>query len=261
MSEQQENNVLTAEPSGFDKRARTLAVDRGWEWISAGWKLFMAAPGIWVVCTIIFFCIYVVASWFPIIGRIAGNLVAPSMSAGLMFACGEIRAGRPFEVPHLFEGFRRETGPLVIVGLIYAVACFVVSLITMLMIGAAIGTTALAGILTNNDPWQIVAIIGSASIGLLLAMLVSLTLSIPIAMAIWFAPALVFLDKLSPKEAFAASFDACLRNMLPFLLYGVVMAALFIAGSIPLGLGLLVVVPLVVTSTYVAYCEIFHGDK
>ncbi|MBI3716049.1 MAG: DUF2189 domain-containing protein [Betaproteobacteria bacterium] len=262
MSEQQqESNPPPATPSGFDKRARALGVDRGWEWIPAGWKLFMSAPGLWVVCTLIFFCVYFVVSWFPIIGRVAGNLIAPILTAGLMFACGEIRAGRPLQVAHLFEGFRRDTGPLVITGLVYAVACLVVSLVTMLMIGAAIGTTALAGILTNNDPWQIVAIIGSASIGLLLALLVSMALSIPIAMAIWFAPALVFLDKLTPMDALAASFDASLRNMLPFLLYGVVMTVLFIAGSIPLGIGLLVVIPLLVTSTYAAYREIFHGDK
>jgi len=262
MSEQQESiPPQSAAPSGFDKRPRALGVDRGWEWIPAGWKLFMAAPGIWIATTIIFFCIYFVVSWFPIIGRFAGNLIAPILSAGLMFACEEIRAGRPFQVSHMFEGFRRETGPLLITGLVYAVACLFVSFVMMLMIGAAIGTTALAGILTNNDPWQIAAIIGSASIGLLLALLVSLTLSIPIAMAIWFAPALVFLDKLSPKDALAASFDASLRNMLPFLLYGVVMTVLFIAGSIPLGIGLLVVIPLLVTSTYAAYREIFHGDK
>jgi uncharacterized membrane protein len=79
-------------------------------------------------------------------------------------------------------------------------------------------------------------------------------------MAVWFAPALVAISNMSPIDALAASFKGCLKNILPFLLYGIVFLVLFILGSIPLGLGLLVVLPLVFTSTYAAYRDIFLGD-
>ena len=40
-------------------------------------------------------------------------------------------------------------------------------------------------------------------------------------MLIWFAPLLVVFNGLPPLEAMKLSFAACLKNMLPFLVYGV----------------------------------------
>jgi len=58
-----------------------------------------------------------------------------------------------------------------------------------------------------------------------------------------------------------ASFGACLRNFIPFLLYGIVMLVLFLVAVIPIGLGLLVMIPLSLTSTYAAYRGIFTEDS
>ncbi|HEX7465582.1 MAG TPA: hypothetical protein VF309_03000, partial [Usitatibacter sp.] len=51
------------------------------------------------------------------------------------------------------------------------------------------------------------------------------------------------------------------RNFIPFLLYGIVMLVLCVAAVIPIGLGLLVWIPLSVTSTYAAYRDIFTKDS
>jgi hypothetical protein len=45
-------------------------------------------------------------------------------------------------------------------------------------------------------------------------------LSLPIVMAIWFAPALVVFNAMQPVDALKASFHACLKNTLVFLVYG-----------------------------------------
>ncbi|MEN6587182.1 MAG: BPSS1780 family membrane protein, partial [Sulfuricella sp.] len=87
---------------------------------------------------------------------------------------------------------------------------------------------------------------------------VVMALLLPLLMAYWFAPALVLFDGLPAKQAMKLSFAACLRNVLPFTLYGVVGLVLFVLGSIPLGLGLLAVIPvLFATSIYTAYRDIF----
>lgn len=53
--------------------------------------------------------------------------------------------------------------------------------------------------------------------GSLLAMLFSSVLIIPLAMALWFAPALVMFNNMPPSDACKASLNACLKNIMPFL--------------------------------------------
>jgi uncharacterized membrane protein len=83
---------------------------------------------------------------------------------------------------------------------------------------------------------------------------------IPLMMAYFFAPALVVLDGLPAPTAMRLSFSGCLKNIVPFLLYGLVGLVLLVLGAIPFGLGLLVVMPVFVGSIYAAYRDIYHGE-
>ena len=76
-------------------------------------------------------------------------------------------------------------------------------------------------------------------------------------MAAWFASALVALDGMEPWQALKSSFFACLKNIIPFLVYGLVMLVLSIIATIPLGLGWLVLGPLTIASIYTAYRDVF----
>jgi uncharacterized membrane protein len=98
----------------------------------------------------------------------------------------------------------------------------------------------------------------SAVIAVLLGCLFFLLLLLPLVMAIWFAPALIMLAGLSPVEAMKASFAGCLRNVVPFLVYGLIGVLLAIVASIPLGLGWFVLVPVAIASIYASYCDIFE---
>jgi uncharacterized membrane protein len=84
-----------------------------------------------------------------------------------------------------------------------------------------------------------------------------MALVVPLLMAYWFAPALVVLHGMAPLDAMKASFVACLRHVVPSLVYGVVMMVFLVIAMIPIGLGLFVWVPLFFTSTYAAYRAIF----
>jgi len=77
-------------------------------------------------------------------------------------------------------------------------------------------------------------------------------------MAYWFAPVLVGLNNLTAIEAMKLSFNACLQNILPFFVYGLIFMLLLIVALIPFGLGLLVVVPVMMTSLYASYVDIFN---
>ena len=78
--------------------------------------------------------------------------------------------------------------------------------------------------------------------------------------AYWFAPALVIMHDMKPVAAMKASFFACFRNFFTMVVYGIVMFVAGIIAVIPFGLGMLVWVPVAITSTYVAYRQIFTED-
>ena len=60
--------------------------------------------------------------------------------------------------------------------------------------------------------------------------------------------------------AIRMSFTACLKNVMPFLIYGLVFLFIFIIAVLPFGMGLLVAFPLMYASTYAAYRDIFLAE-
>lgn len=94
--------------------------------------------------------------------------------------------------------------------------------------------------------------------GFFMAMLIMLALMVPLAMAVWFAPALVMFRNVAPLEAMKTSFFACLKNIVPFLVYGVILLVLSFIAMIPVGLGMLVLMPVMIGSVYISYAEIFE---
>jgi len=101
---------------------------------------------------------------------------------------------------------------------------------------------------------------GISVAAMLIALLLVAGLSMPLYMATWFAPALIVLRDLSVGAALKASFFACLRNWLPFLVYGLVLMVLGVVAAIPAGLGYLVLIPVLTASVYTAYLDIFRVD-
>jgi uncharacterized membrane protein len=237
---------------------RTLSFGRGMDWITEGFGLFRMNPGIWIVLCILYFVLTSVISLVPLLGSAALILVQPILGAGLLAGCRELEQGRELRVEHLFEGFRNNTQPLLMVGFLTLAAYFVIALVSfgafMLFGGAAVGLGMLEG--DFPDPATAEEALPLAG-GILAATLLGISLLIPLAMAAWFAPALVWFGGLPALEAMKQSFFACWRNMLPFLLYGLVAVVLLILATIPFGLGLLILVPTLIGSVYVSYLDIF----
>ena len=93
--------------------------------------------------------------------------------------------------------------------------------------------------------------------GVVIVFLVGAGLAIPLLMAIYFAPPLIVLHDIEPVAAMKLSFKGCLRNILPFLVFGIIFFILAILASIPLFLGWLGLGPIIFIAVYVAYREIF----
>jgi uncharacterized membrane protein len=93
---------------------------------------------------------------------------------------------------------------------------------------------------------------------LLLAVLVMLALSLPLYMALWFAGPLIVLAQSDVVPALKTSFFACLKNILPFLVWSVAIFFLGILASIPIFLGWILLGPVMMASIYLGYRDIFH---
>jgi uncharacterized membrane protein len=93
---------------------------------------------------------------------------------------------------------------------------------------------------------------------MLLAVLVVLALSLPLTMAMLFATPLIVFTDAEFGSALKVSFIACLKNILPFLVWSVAMLVLAILAAIPIFLGWLLLGPVMMVSLYLAYRDIFH---
>jgi len=235
----------------FVSAGRTVPAGNGWNWIVQGWEIFKRQPGIWIALLVIYFVIVVVLAFIPVLGSLANIALGPVFTAGMLLGCRALEQGGELKVGHLFEGFRERFGVLVKVGLLYLAANVVIALAAGLTMGASVFR------LMSGDA-DIGEVIGAA-MGLLLAALIALALMLPVLMAIWFAPPLVVFNQLGAIDALKASFAACLKNFVPFLVYGLILLGMAIVASIPFGLGWLVLGPVLVASLYTAYRDIFFS--
>lgn len=232
-----------------------LPAGAGLDWIGAGWKIFTRAPLMWIVSLVIMFLIAIVLAFIPFIGSLAFQLLQAVFAGGFMAACRNLERGGDFELEHLFAGFKVRFVPLLIVGLIFTIASFVLILLFFMVAGLSL----LPAFLSGDQDVMAAALAGSV-IAMMLGSLVMLALFVPVVAAYWFAPALVMIHDMSPVDAMKASFFGCFRNFIPFLIYGLVMMVAAFIAVLPFGLGMLVWAPVAIGSTYVAYRQIFTAD-
>lgn len=235
---------------------RGLGAAAGWSWIAAAWPFFARAPLMWIVSLVVVFVVALVVSLVPFLGSLAIQALQAVITGGFVAACRSLEQGGEFEIEHLLAGFQRRFASLLIVGLLLLVGWVVVFLVFAMFAGFSL----LPALFAGDSDAAMQAVMASAGT-LLLGGLVALALMVPLYAAYWFAPALVMMHDLAPVAAMRESFFACLRNFVPFLIYGLVLGALGVVAAIPFGLGFLVWVPVAIASMYVGYRQIFTRDR
>jgi uncharacterized membrane protein len=244
-----------ASEAGFNREGKACPSGAGVEWWTKAWPLFTRQAGMWIAVIVVTFVIFVVASIIPVVGQLAVLLFSPVIAGGLMLGAREVDRGAGITIGHIFAGFSNQMGQLVLIGVIYLAGMVVAAIIVALIAGVGIGTMLVGAHGTPNP-----AVVGAAgATGFLLAILIAAALMLPLYMALWFAPALVVFHELGAVDAMKVSFSGCLRNIVPFILYGLVGLVLGIVASIPFGLGWLVLGPVAIASVYVGYRDIYLG--
>ena len=240
--------------------AGRVSVGRGLGWISGGFRVFRQSPWVWIGITVIYAVAFTAVAAVPLVGALAIYLLQPVLFGGVMLGCDALRRGEQLDVSHLFKGFDRDTGRLIGLGGVYLgamVATFVLSAILFFILaGMSVPVADLisAAESGNQPPAHVVEPLIFA---VPVAILVGLTATFVIVALLWFSPALVVLRSVDVGEALKLSLVGCLKNWLPFLIYGLAFIVLGLLASLPLMLGWLVLGPVMVGSIYTAYREIY----
>ena len=215
---------------------------RGAAWWGEGFRIFTASFWTWIGIMVIYIVITMLVNAVPYVGSLGHWLLTPVFMGGLMMGCAALDRGEPLRVAHLFEGFQgAHFVPLMIIG--------AVNIALTLAIGA-IAAVGVLGSMKLADMGRLGAdplgeLLGSAQsitgTGLLMTLVV-LVIGAVFAMLNWFAPAVVALRGATAVDAMKASFLSCLRNWVPFLVYGLIaiaaiVAAVLVCGALAFTLG------------------------
>lgn len=232
-------------------RVAEVSASRGGAWLTQGFQLFRRQPLAWIGL-----CVGWLVIWFglllvPLLGPVLANLLQPVFFASFAIAAFKQAAGERITMGELFSGFRRNVRALVNLGLIMMLAQLAsVFLMKALGLpgwpaGQPFDLVAYAELLRESS-WIVAC-------GFLLMALAS--------GALWFAPQLVVFHDMSTSHAIRWSVYAALANFGAMLVYGVLLVVLLIVAWVPLGLGLLVMLPVMVISTYTGYRDVFEAKQ
>lgn len=245
-------DVAEAGPEGkFLPDGRTRPAGNGWAWIKSGRALTKPQGWLWAGIFIVFVLISVVLSAIPIVNFVAGYFISPILMGGIMLACHSAYKGNKAAFGHLFAGFTNQLWKLLGIGLANIVMFIGILAVVAAIAGIVLSATGME--LFRDDP-------SMRALGTVVAVLVVLALSIPIVMALWFSYALVMINGMGVIDALRTSLRGCRKNIVAFLVYGVMAMLLFILACIPLGLGLLIFGPVMFASVYTSYRDIFYEN-
>lgn len=245
------------ENAHFIPGGRSVSAGDAISWISDSWGLFKQQPVTWIGFLLFIVGMFVVSMLIPLIGIIVMfclSFLSFFFVAGVIHSCDLLRREGAFSFSDFFIGFQRNTGSL----LLLAVIALGFNIVMAFVIGTLFLPGLIAAMSTNNPEAIQTALLGGGVIGMVIVSFIGGTIY---AMAFWFAPALIIMHDLSLVEAIKMSFFACLKNLWPGFIFFIVMFVLVFISEIPLGLGLLITIPMVFINYYTSYRSIFLNTE
>jgi uncharacterized membrane protein len=226
---------------------RTVSAEHGSQWIANAWTLFRQRPTVWIALGAIYLAVSLVLATVPIAADLTS--VFTVLWAGGMTAAAQTCATTGIvRIADAFDGIRKKFQPLFtasLVALLASLICDVagahISAEFHLLISGNPATSA------GGTPWLAALLYAVAALGG--------------SMALWLAPSLIVLYDTTLGAALKASFLAICRNPWPTLVYGAFVAGLVLAALITLGIGLVIVAPLVCLSTYAASRDLYIEES
>lgn len=236
----------------------TVGVGRAISWLTQSWALIMKEPVVFAAISVISLIAIFILNLIPVLGSFASALLWPALAAGFFLAFRHAKRNESVTPNDLFEPFKAPTN-LIGLGAIYLAASIIVTLVLLLIAFLSMGSiTAIAS--GDIDMTQM-------GTGLFIIALIAIPASLALVMAFVFAPVLVHQHQVPVVEAVKRSFSGSLRNILPLIVFFILLTLSFmvvgVLTAIPL-LGWLIAIaaailylPLSCGALFCAYNDIF----
>jgi len=237
----------------FVPGGRHVAAGHGWAWFTAAWRLFKARPLVWWFVLMLSLGAFMMLSLVPLVNMVV-MIAFPVMMAGIGACADSCRQTGRFDVGSVFAGIGPRTAQLLLLGLLTLVATLVSFGLLMLVIGG--GASVLSLYVGDMESRQAASAGMFAGMGAIGAVIYVLMMAALMSMVV-FSPYLIHQRGLSAVEAIRQSVLGCLRNVGAGLVAGIAYLGLAVVATIPLGLGWLVLLPVVFLVGYTAYRDVF----
>lgn len=237
-----------SDPASSSPSLPRVPAARGWHWWLDAFGLLREQPLTLLLFGLVYCLIVLGFNVLPGVGNVLAVLCGPLLTVGFLSMAAKLARGEEPMLSDLFAGFRQGVRSLLGIGLWYLVmlmaVAFTVTLLAVLL-GIAPGAEALEGDINDAVREQL----------LMLGLLV-LMAALPVAVAYWLAPALVYFQQQTAAEAMRISLLFMWRNLGAFTVYLLVMGALTTASLLTYGAGFVLVAPLSALSIYSCYRDI-----
>ncbi|MBK9293010.1 MAG: hypothetical protein IPM57_00940 [Oligoflexia bacterium] len=222
------------------------------QWYKTGFDIFKKMPGILILFTISELTINWLTGMVPLLGFAVSLVVSSLLTASWFLIAQKIEFNQTLEFNDIFLGFKDKAGPLVIFTLVYMFFIFVSFVPTLLTIGV--------GVIISFLKTKAFAM-PSFTVGIVLATVLSTLSLLVVLTSITFAIPLIIFKNTEPLEAMKLSLEAWLKN-LGSLSWGILIClGLYILIIPTLGLGVLVVFPIIKLAAYSAYKALFEQSQ
>jgi uncharacterized membrane protein len=259
-----------------DMPFRRVPAGQALAWWGEGWRSFLRAPLPWVGMSIALLIILLVLRALPLGGLLSQWLSLPLFALGAVFASflrrrwAQARSITPQGMPveptmagalgestQLWKG---RIGPLLMVSVLVLALGGAFGALFVLGVGALFGVgLASMGALSHlmTPGMGMMAGLGAVASGLFTLMLLALLALFLINIAFWFVNTLVTLGGVAPWDAVVLSFKAGFANFGALLLFTLLLIPIGFVAMIPMGLGLLVLLPVLSGASYASYQDVF----
>lgn len=209
----------------FLREPRKLRAGRGWKWLTEAISLFWAEPWKWlgmygvaILSSTLFSLIPI-----PILGHLVGTILYFVLAGGLVLGAHSLREGHGLQFSRLFSGFGRNRNQLMLLGVYYLLGVMGVFFLGGVVLFFVLGQEFVfqLGLAQENpNPEAIAAALQQYLPTILIIVLLGMSLTVPLIMSVWFAPNIIAITDTGAFTAMKISFKACLKNVLPSLVYG-----------------------------------------
>jgi hypothetical protein len=227
-------------PPAAHLQSRTVPWRHALAWYEDAMRLVKRAPATWAALAFLTLVAEIAVEAIPDVGPMLGKIVVPLVACGMLYAAAAADRGAAPSLWHAVAAFR---APASAIGAVVAAALFTFAAEALAAWWIA-GANLLAA-QSASDALSAPQVGGIYAIGILA--------SLPIT----FVPFHVLFEQVAVGAAFAASWNAFVRNTVPLLVYAAASLVLLGFGLATMGIGLVIVLPLWAASSYAAWKDVF----